>query len=89
MDVLDHDVQLSSPAVDGDLPGPRSAQLLARQERRESDARAGRREHQGRRPDDLRLDLERRIYEVVFSPPSCMSSPTSCASTKQQRTALL
>ena len=88
MDLLDHDVQLSSPAVDGDLPG-RSAQLLARQERRESDTRAGRREHQGRRPDDLRLDLQRRIYEVGFSPPSCMSSPMSCASTKQQRTALL
>jgi hypothetical protein len=57
MDVLNHGVQLSGPAVDGDLPGPLSVQLVSRQERRESNTRAGRREHQGRRPDDLRLDL--------------------------------
>jgi hypothetical protein len=60
MDVLDHGVQLSGPAVDGDLPGPRSAQLLARQERRESNTRAGRREHQGRQPDDLQADRHGR-----------------------------
>ena len=69
MDVLDHGVQLSGPAVDGDLPGPRAAQLLSRQERRESNTRAGRREHQGRPPDDLRLDLtigKDAFYEVVF-----------------------
>jgi tryptophan synthase beta subunit len=60
MDVLDHGVQLSGPAVDGDLPGPRSAQLLARQERRESNTRAGRREHQGRQWPQTAL--RRRLY---------------------------
>jgi hypothetical protein len=60
MNVLDHGVQLSGPAVDGDLPGPRSAQLLAGQERRVSNTRAGRREHQGRQPDDLQADRHGR-----------------------------
>jgi hypothetical protein len=46
------------------------AQLLTRQARSESNTRAGRREHQGRPPDDLRLDLtigKDAFYEVVFS----------------------
>lgn len=39
MSVLGHDVDLLGPCVHGELPGPRSAALLARQSRRESNAR--------------------------------------------------
>jgi diaminobutyrate-2-oxoglutarate transaminase len=39
MTMLDHAVALTGPHVDDDLPGPRSAELLARQRRRESNAR--------------------------------------------------
>jgi diaminobutyrate-2-oxoglutarate transaminase len=39
MSLLDLRVPLTGPHVDGDLPGPRSAEFLARQGRRESNAR--------------------------------------------------
>jgi diaminobutyrate-2-oxoglutarate transaminase len=39
MTVLDHAPPMTGPHVDDDLPGPRSARLLARQQRRESNAR--------------------------------------------------
>ena len=39
MSLLDLRVPLTGPHVKGDLPGPRSAELLARQRRRESNAR--------------------------------------------------
>src|SRR5829696_6602293 len=39
MTLLDHDITLAGPWVHGDLPGPRSAELLSRQQRRESNAR--------------------------------------------------
>ncbi|WP_328608260.1 diaminobutyrate--2-oxoglutarate transaminase family protein [Amycolatopsis sp. NBC_00345] len=40
MTTLAHPASLTGPAVHGDLPGPRSAEYLARQDRRESNARA-------------------------------------------------
>jgi diaminobutyrate-2-oxoglutarate transaminase len=39
MTLLDHDITLAGPWVHGDLPGPRSAELLSRQQRWESNAR--------------------------------------------------
>jgi diaminobutyrate-2-oxoglutarate transaminase len=39
MTLLHHDITLAGPWVHGDLPGPRSAELLSRQQRRESNAR--------------------------------------------------
>jgi diaminobutyrate-2-oxoglutarate transaminase len=39
MSLLDQPASLTCPHVDGDLPGPRSAELLERQQRRESNAR--------------------------------------------------
>jgi hypothetical protein len=66
-DVLDQGVQLSGPAVDSDLPGPQSAQPLDRQARRRFKARAGRREHRGRQPDDLQADRHGRRPMVNMS----------------------
>ena len=39
MTLIDDLAVMDRPHVRGDLPGPRSAELLARQERRESNAR--------------------------------------------------
>ncbi|SFO96484.1 aspartate aminotransferase family protein [Amycolatopsis rubida] len=41
MTILDHPAPLTGPAVHCDLPGPRSAEYLARQDRREPNARGG------------------------------------------------